>query len=413
MARVVITGTGVITAAGTGTDALFDAMESGVHFFRDNSSKENGATPSALPWPLATANWPEVRWPEGDIWINNAKYANLAARVAVAATNLALERAGMAEDKDSVRCGTVMAVGSSGSDELSAIMPKLALLSETDSRALATLLYEEVPDYSYIRGIPSQLGQFVSMATGFRGSNVAVYGETGAGGLSGLSLGLRLIETGELERVIVVGVSAPAATGALVAMERHEPIGLQAKAGRGPFDVERSGVLLGYGAVAIVLENEETARSRGSEPLARLVACETLTASSRGAASAEVTRLALDQAGERPGVWWSSGAGSVQRDQEECQAIGPLVNAPATSSKGTIGTAFECGGLIDVALAVESLARKRVPPIGLLQIPDPALGEIDFVIRAGRAVPEATSALVTSLGFGENTTSGAAIIATR
>lgn len=123
-----------------------------------------------------------------------------------------------------------MAVGSTG-DELGDVMPRVAGMALDDPRPLATLLYEEVPDYSYIRGIPSQLGQFVCMTTGFRGSNVAAYGEVAAGGLGALALALRLLESGELDRVLVVGVAPPSSVTALHSFDRDEPLGTEAAPG--------------------------------------------------------------------------------------------------------------------------------------------------------------------------------------
>jgi 3-oxoacyl-[acyl-carrier-protein] synthase II len=404
--KVVITGTGLITAAGRGVSSLLDAMTSGEIFFNRNNQQ-----PSRLPWPVSTVNWSDVAWPTGATWANNKKYANAAAHGAVAVAMQALDMSGVAAEKDAARCGTIMAIGSSGSDELTAVMPKLAALSETDPRPLPTLLYEEVPDYSYIRGIPSQLGQFVSMASGYRGSNVAVYGETSAGGLGALSLALRLIQSGELDRVIIVGVMPPIPASVLVATEREEPLGMEAIAGRGPFDVKRAGSFVGQGAVALVLEREETARARGAQPIAELVACETVTAATRREAIDEVSRLVLEQSDRQPEIWWACGAGSPAIDLEECRAVGRQISAPATSSKGTIGNAFECAALIDVALAVEALRQEQIPPIGLLEKPDPALGDIDFVVGLPRACPGARNALVTALGYGANTTAGAAMIA--
>ncbi|WP_370947284.1 beta-ketoacyl synthase N-terminal-like domain-containing protein [Amycolatopsis sp. cg5] len=401
MAEVVITGTGVISAAGRGVAPLLDAMDSGRPLF-------GGA--SALPWPVAGVQPGDIPWPDGDLWVNNRKYANTAAQAAVAAAQLALYQAGRAEDESSaLRSGTVMAVGSSGSDELGEAIPRLAALHQTDPRPLTKLLYDEVPDYSYIKGIPSQLGQFVSMASGFRGSNVAVYGEAGAGGLGALALGLRMIESGELDRVLVVGV-APAMSGAmLVAFDRQEPFGTEAEPGRGPFDLDRAGALLGQGTAAIMIERASVAKS---EPLAQLLSCETVCAPTRRSALEAVVELALEEGKRQPALWWAHGSGSQAQDFDECQVVGPRVTSPVTSSKGTIGHAFESGGLIDVALAVESLRRESAPPIGLLKKPDPALGAVDFVVDRPRKLPPSGSALITALNHGgDSTTAGAAMIA--
>lgn len=412
MTEIVITGTAAITAAGSGVEKLWEAMAAGESFVRAG----NG-TPAALPWPSAPVDRSTVAWPEGQPWVNNRKYANLSAHWAVSAARQALERAGTADPDgppgpgSAARCGTVMAVGSNG-DELSEIMPKLAVMAQTDPRPLAKLLYDEVPDYSYIRGIPSQLGQFAAMASGFRGSNVAAYGEVGAGGLGALALARRMIESGELDRVLVVGVAPPLSVGALAAFDREEPLGTKAELGRGPFDAERAGTLIGEAAAAVMIERAEVARDRGVMPLADLSACETVTATSREAAAAAAVGAVLNLTGRNHGAWWAHGAGSVALDAEEARTVGPLLGAlPATSSKGTIGNAFECSALIDVALAVEAVRRGQVPPVGLLQKPDPDL-DVDAVAGTARRLEGDGSVVLTGFGQGRGaSTVGAAVVA--
>jgi 3-oxoacyl-[acyl-carrier-protein] synthase II len=51
-----------------------------------------------------------------------------------------------------------------------------------------------------------------------------------------------------------------------------------------------------------------------------------------------------------------------------------------------------------VVLAAEALRRGEIPPIGLLQNPDPALGSVDFVVKNSRALrPGTRTALITAL----------------
>ncbi|WP_327680664.1 beta-ketoacyl synthase N-terminal-like domain-containing protein [Kitasatospora sp. NBC_00458] len=408
MSDVIVTGTGVVSPAGLGTEPLWSAMAAGRSFF-------DPAGP--LPWPVAAVDRGSVQWPPGKPWIDNRKYANLAAYWAVEAARLALRQAGRDPDApdgpgwgDPERGGTVMAVGSTG-DELGDVMPRLAGMALDDPRPLATLLYEEVPDYSYIRGIPSQLGQFVCMTTGFRGSNVAAYGEVAAGGLGALALALRLLESGELDRVLVVGVAPPSSVSALASFDRDEPIGTEAAPGRGPFDEERAGPLLGQGAAAVLLERAAPADAPAPRALARLLACETVVAADRASATGLAVRAALRRAGGRPDLWWAHGSGSPAADREECSAVLPQVGAvPVTSSKGTLGLALECSALIDTALAVESLRRGQLPPVGLLRRPDPRLGGPDTVTGAARPVPGLGTALVTGIDHGRGTASAGALV---
>ncbi|MFD4908461.1 beta-ketoacyl synthase N-terminal-like domain-containing protein [Kitasatospora purpeofusca] len=408
MSDVIVTGTGVISPAGPGTEPLWSAMAAGRSLF---------GPPGPLPWPVAAVDRSSVEWPPGRPWVDNRKYANLAAHWAVGAARLALRQAGRDPDApdapgwgDPERGGTVMAVGSTG-DELGDVIPRLAGMALDDPRPLATLLYEEVPDYSYIRGIPSQLGQFVCMTTGFRGSNVAAYGEVAAGGLGALALALRLLESGELDRVLVVGVAPPSSVTALHSFDRDEPLGTEAAPGRGPFDEERAGPLLGQGAAAVLLERAAPADAPAPRALARLLACETVVAADRASATGLAVRSALRRAGERPDHWWAHGSGSPAADREECSAVLPQIGAvPVTSSKGTLGLALECSALIDTALAVESLRRGQLPPVGLLRRPDPRLGGPDTVTGQARPVPGPGTALITGIDHGRSSASAGALV---
>ncbi|MFJ6836965.1 beta-ketoacyl synthase N-terminal-like domain-containing protein [Streptomyces sp. NPDC091209] len=401
---IVVTGIGVISPAGIGPARLWEAMAAGKTFF--DTGGQDGPAP-ALPWPSAAVDTAEITWPAGRDWANAGKYANQSARWAVAVARQALEQAGITGDTEDVRGGTVMAVGSS-SDELSDVIPQLASRFRNDPRPLAKFLHDEVPDYSYIRGIPSQLGQFVSMASGFRGSNVAAYGEAAAGGTGALALAVRLLESGELDRMLVVGVGAPLTITAMAAFDQDEPLGTRATAGAGPFDADRAGTLVGQGAAAILLERADSARGTA---LARLAGCEVMVAPDIEASAGLVVDTVLGDAPTTPTVWWAHGAGSARLDRVETQAVLPRVGSlPVTGSKGTIGNAFECSALIDTALVVESLGRGELPPVGLLRRPDPGLGGVDPVMGETRPLGPAPTALITAFNQGHHSTAAGALV---
>jgi 3-oxoacyl-[acyl-carrier-protein] synthase II len=404
---IVVTGTGVISPAGLGAARLWEAMAAGKTFFDHPGG--DGA-PSGLPWPTAVVDTSEITWPEGRSWADASKYANQSARWAVAVARQALAQAGITGEREDVRGGTIMAVASSG-DELSDVIPQLASKYRGDARPLAKFLHDEVPDYSYIRGIPSPLGQFVSMASGFRGSNVAAYGEAAAGGAGALALAGRLLETGELDRVLVVGVGAPLTVTGMAAFDQDEPLGTRATTGAGPFDAERSGTLAGQGAAAVLLERADVA---AGPALARFLGCEVLAAADLPTAAGLAVDAVLAGADAGPTVWWAHGAGSARLDRVEADTVLPRAGSlPVTGSKGTIGNAFECSALIDTALAVESLTRAELPPVGLLNRPDPALPGLDPVLGAPRPLPPPATLLLTALNQGaEATAAGALLLAT-
>jgi 3-oxoacyl-[acyl-carrier-protein] synthase II len=219
-----------------------------------------------------------------------------------------------------------------GSDETAGIYPRLAVRFAGDARPLPTLLYDEVSDFAYLRGLPSMAGQFVARVCGFCGSNVAVNGEGAAGGLGALALAARLVTSGELDRVMVVGVAPARTRSGLAAADRAEPLARShgSDGGGGPTD----GVVAAEGAAAVLIEDPLAARARGAVALARLSGCETICASDRRTALETAVALASPRS----------------RD---------LTPVAAPWSRPIVGTAFECAGLIDVVLAVEILHRGR------------------------------------------------------
>src|SRR5512135_1479107 len=270
--RIAITGTGVLSAAGPGVNALYEAMLAEQTVFTTTSRD------CPFPWAIAQLDPGCASWPSGSPWDSVEKYANKTARIAVAVTGQTLERSGMPCAEDPFRGASVVAVNSSGGEELGEVIPSLAVAARLDSRALPKFLYDEVPDYSYIRGIPSQIGQFVSMANGFRGSNVAIYGETGVNGLGALGVAYRLIDSGEADAAMVVGISAKPSVSSLVSLDREEPLAKKASPGCGPFGAGRQGILVGQGAASVLIERESMARARGAQVLAYLDACQVVSA---------------------------------------------------------------------------------------------------------------------------------------
>lgn len=321
---VVVTGTAMLSAAGSGPEPVITAIRAGRTFLRPPE-------PAPLPPRL-------VEWPQGRFWADAAKYVNESGRTAVSVARSAWAM-GSGTPGDPRQGGVVVGLSSAGSDELGSdqtagIYPQLAARFAQDARPLPTLLYDEVPDFAYLRGLPSMAGQFVARACGFSGSNLAVNGEGAAGGLGALALAVRLVTSGELDRVMVVAVAPARTRSALAAADRAEPLARQAGDRGDGADLPTDGEVPAEGAAAVLLESAPAARSRGAVPLARVVGCETICAADR--------RTALET------------AIALVSPRDGCL---PAVAAP--TSRPAIGTAFECAGLIDVVLAVEVLHRGR------------------------------------------------------
>ena len=252
--RVVITATALLSPAGLGPEPVLRAMDDG------RTVLGRPGTPPEL-----------LAWPSDGSWSDNAKYVNDTGRIAVALARALCGPAGTGpfdgagprggsgpcdgiDDPD--RCGIVLGADITAVEELGAHEPDgpYAHLAHAWTRApgpLAGFLFDEVPDFSYLRGIPSLAGLFVSRACGFTGSNVAVCADTSAQGLGALSLASRMITSGELDRVLVLAVAPRRSTPRLTATDLQDPLGVTVAPGAGPFDRDRAGFLPAVGGAAV------------------------------------------------------------------------------------------------------------------------------------------------------------------
>jgi 3-oxoacyl-[acyl-carrier-protein] synthase II len=380
--ELVVTGVGLVSPAGAGVDVLAASLEAGATHL---------AVSPGAPWPAASVDDRWMSWPTEPPWRDLAKYAGRAARLAVAAARQALERAdGRASSPaQAERSATVVAVEPDGSEWASLA----AVLAAEDDRPPARRLFDDLDDFHIIRTMPTMAAQMVALAAGYLGSSTTV-SRPAVGGLAGLSLAMRLLEDDEVDRVLVVGSDPVLPPHALCAVDASEPLATAATRGCGPFDRGRRGTWFGEGAAALLLERDVTAAARGAETLGRVIACETRCGTSPGAAA----RTAIDQvlaiARRTPDIVFAHGGGSSSGDRIEAEILAGRVRAPITATKGCIGNLLATSGLVDLSLALTFLRAGRVPPVCLLQEPDPDLPRLDLVLGSSRPVDGARSALL-------------------
>ncbi len=184
-----------------------------------------------------------------------------------------------------------------------------------------------------------------------------------------------------------------------------------------PFDKRRAGLNLGEGAGFVVLEPEDSARSRGAKPIAELrgwsVGAEAhhiTNPESEGITAARVMTNALRSAGLSPNdidYINAHGTATPLNDAMESAAIrscfGDVTKTVAVSSvKGQIGHTLGAAGGIEAAITALAVARGVVPPTGGLEEVDPAC-DLAHVIHA-RKMP-LRAAMSNSFGFGGTDTS--------
>ncbi len=234
-----------------------------------------------------------------------------------------------------------------------------------------------------------------------------------ASGAAAIAAGEQLISSGRAERAIVGG------TDALTRLTLNGFASLLAVDTNGcrPFDLHRSGMSLGEGAAFLVLEREADALARGQEPLAILAghgntcdAFHTTAPDPEGKGGRRAIEAALRMASLSPqSVDYvnAHGTGTVENDRAEGRGLRALFgdDIPSTSStKGIFGHSLGAAGAIEAVVSILALRTGFTPGTAGLTELDP---ECDIpVLRSGiQSTDNAIAPRVvisSSFGFGGN-----------
>ena len=153
-----------------------------------------------------------------------------------------------------------------------------------------------------------------------------------------------------------------------------------------PFSARRTGLLLGDGVCAVVLESASAARARRARPLARLAgwgragdAHHVCRPRPDGAGLARAVTHALQRGGiapERVGYVNAHGSGTPLSDTAEAAAVrlafgDAAATVPVSSTKSVHGQALEAGALLELIVTVAALRAGRLPVNAGYLGPDP------------------------------------------
>ncbi|HEY1583155.1 MAG TPA: beta-ketoacyl-[acyl-carrier-protein] synthase family protein [Chthoniobacterales bacterium] len=176
-----------------------------------------------------------------------------------------------------------------------------------------------------------------------------------------------------------------------------------------PFDVARSGLVLGEGAALLALENLEQAEARGAEILAEITGYGISTDNHHltqphpsGIGPRQAMERALQSAGLAPeeiGYVNAHGTATPFNDAAEGKAIAELFGrVPVSSTKGMMGHSLGAAGAIEAVFTILAMRDHFLPANINFRVADPAL---DLNIVANRIRSAKTSAaLSNSFGFG-------------
>ncbi|MCA9174349.1 MAG: beta-ketoacyl-[acyl-carrier-protein] synthase family protein [Planctomycetales bacterium] len=168
-----------------------------------------------------------------------------------------------------------------------------------------------------------------------------------------------------------------------VALQEELATGEDAHAASRPFDLNRTGMVLGEGAGAVVLERLDHALARGAEILGEIVGHASSTVmlptgeAQCGRALANVLRQSLQNAGLMAGQLGhihAHGLSTRQGDVEEAQAIADVAGSgvPVAAGKSYFGNLGAGGGVVELICSVLAMKHNRMFPLLNYTTRDPA-----------------------------------------
>ena len=383
----VITGTGMICAAGCGVASVWESI-------RNNRSGLGPLTLFSSPRfgnHLVGQVREDVAALAGDTRGSRSDLlAWIAAREALTAAGLVNGLGGLAPERVGVILGSTVG-GMLGSE-----------------KALATLLRENKHRFGPFRFHEcAGAAELCARKIGARGPVTTLSTACSAGAMA-ILMAAEMIERGEAD-VILAGASDSLSR---LTLNGFGSLLLLAPDGCRPFDARRAGISLGEGAGMLVIEAEATARARGATILARLggwgASCDAFHATApqpEGQGALAALQRALDRGDLSPAdidFVSTHGTATPDNDAMEAKALRKLFSdrLPAFASvKRFFGHTLAASGALKAVLAVQSLREQAVPGTPGFEVMDEKIGLEP--VREFRAQP-VSRILSNSFGFGGN-----------
>jgi len=397
--RVVVTGVGLISPLGVGTQANWDALCAG----------RSGIGPithfDAAQFAVRIAGEVKGFDPLQFIDKKDIKKMDVFIQFAIAASQFAVDEARLAITPElAPRVGVFIASGIGGFATI-----------EREHRALLAGGPRRISPFFIPAAIINLAAGQVSIRFGAKGPNSATCTACSA---SAHAIGdaSEIIRRGAADVMIAGGSESaitPMGVGGFAAMRALSTRNDEPERASRPFDRERDGFVMGEGAGVVILEELEHARRRGAPILAELVgygmsadAFHITAPSEDGDGGMRVMQAALADAGIAPSrvdYINAHGTSTPYNDKFETLAIKKCFGDHAakvaiSSTKSMTGHLLGAAGGLEAGVTVLTLKHQVMPPTINLDYPDPEC-DLDYVPKQSRQ-QAVTYALSNSFGFG-------------
>lgn len=397
--RVVVTGLGCISPLGndvttTWRNLLDGKSGSGLITHYDTSdykckiaAEVKGFDPNALFDP------------------RDARRMDRGTQFALASAQQAVRDAGLEiNDSNSDRIGAVIGTGIGGIDTL--YDQFFNFVEKGPSRVSPFLVPMMLPDTP---------GGQIAINMGIRGINFAVVTAC-ATGTNSIGEASEIIRRGQTDVMLAGGCEAAIVPLAMAGLSKMGAMstysGDPTRASR-PFNLDRTGFVMGEGAAVIVLESLNHAQSRNAKILAELVsygstndAFHISAPAINGTGAAVCMKMALERGDldiQDIDYINAHGTGTPLNDKSETAAIktvfGDLAyKIPISSTKSMTGHLLGAAGAIEAVFSVKTIQDGIIPPTINYEVPDPEC-DLDYVPNQARP-SQVKYVMSNSFGFG-------------
>lgn len=401
--RIVITGTGAVSAVGRSMaetwTSLLAGKSGGGPITRFETTDEY---PTRIACEVEDFDPSEVLDPK------EARRYDRFAQFALVATHEAMAQAGLSdgvpEGTDPTRCGVVYGSGIGG---MQTFEEQCRTLLERGPKRVSPFF---VPMY-----IPDIAAGLISIQWGLKGVNYATVSAC-ASSAHAIGEAMRTIQHGDADLMVVGGAEAaitPLSMAGFAAMKAMSRRNDDPERASRPFCAERDGFVIGEGAGSLVIESLEHALNRGATILAELVGYGAsadayhITSPAPHHEGAQVAmRNALADAGievEDVDYINAHGTSTQLNDARETEAIKLVFGDHAwklvvSSTKSMTGHLLGAAGGLEAAVAVRVCQTGLIPPTINCTSPDPDC-DLDYA-QAGVVERDVEVVLSNSFGFG-------------
>lgn len=397
--RVVVTGVGVVSPLGTGTDKNWQALCAG--------KSGIGRITRFDPSPFASQIAGEVKDfnPHDFLDKQQVRRFDIFIHYAMASARMAMQDSGLRVDESNGhRVGCITGSGLGG---LSMLEHFHQVLLERGPHKISPF---------FIPGIIANMapGQ-IAIEFGTRGPNLSI--ETAcAASAHAVGESFRMIREGIADAMITGGAEAvvtPLALGGFCSMRALSTRNDEPEKASRPFELDRDGFIMGEGAGILILEELDHSLERGAPVYAELIgyglsgdAYHVSAPHPEGMGAIACMNMALAYAGIKPeevDYINAHGTSTKLNDLSENKAIKAVFGDHAhkvaiSSTKSMTGHLLGGAGGLESVYTVLTLKHGIIPPTINYETPDPEC-DLDYVPNVARkANPEV--AMTNSFGFG-------------